>query len=313
MSEHIPAWKRIGLKVQEELQNDPLALTEHLESGKVTNKQAKQLSKRKRAVEASTNADGTTEKKPPKRVKLPKSERGPAPEKDQLAYLKAYTDDLPNWKFSKQKQNWILKHIRVIEDKYEQYLVKYLVGLQGGSRDRLVEELKKVMESWNIAQQEYKKKLLEAKDRVERAEEAKKEEEAKASKELEEITKSKRKSKQQPQKKAEEVESVDADYALRARKIVLAITEEEITLEGIDNADEEEKKEEGSEETKEDEKKETSSEPAKEESPEVQQLEEEKKEEEQVPEVNEVDEKDEKDEKKSKKEKKDKKKKSKKN
>ncbi|KAH3686164.1 hypothetical protein WICPIJ_002873 [Wickerhamomyces pijperi] len=244
MSEHIPAWKRIGLKVQEELHNDPLALTEHLESGKVTNKQAKQLNKRKRAAATETGKeDGSTEKKPPKRVKVAKSEKPPPPEKDQLVYLKAYTDDLSNWKFSKQKQNWILKHIRVIEDQYEQYLVNYLVGLQGGSRDRLVEELKKVMESWNTAQLEYKKKLLEPKDRVERAEEAQKEEEQKASKELDAITKSKKNKQPPAKKKTEEVESVDADYALRARKIVLAITEEQITLEGIDNAEEETKEE----------------------------------------------------------------------
>lgn len=207
MTEHVPAWKRIGLKVKQDLEEDPLAITTHLDSGKVTAKQTKQLNKKKRAAQIG-DGDGT--KKPPKRQKLPKSERPPPPEKDQLVYLKTYSTDRENWKFSKQKQNWILKHIKVIEDKYEEYLINYLAGLQGGSKDRLIESLKKVEESWNAAAAEDERKTTE--------EETKESE----NKEMKNDAKN-------------DLESVDSDYAIRARKIVETITGERIKLIGIDD------------------------------------------------------------------------------
>lgn len=223
MSEHIPAWKRIGLKVKQELEVDPLDVTTHLDSGKITAKQTKLLNKKKRA--SATVNDG--EKKPPKRQKLPKSERPPPPEKDQLVYLKTYTTDRENWKFSKQKQNWILKHIKIIEDKYEDYLVNYLGGLQGGSKDRLVESMKTVVESWNKA-------ALEDTTKNEESGESKESEVKKEEK--------------------NDLESVDSDYAIRARKIVKAITEEDLKLTGIDDQEKEieseESKSESSEESK---------------------------------------------------------------
>lgn len=213
MSEHVPAWKRIGLKVKQDLEEDPLAITTHLDSGKVTAKQTKQLNKKKRAVQSSEGDSG--DKKPPKRQKLPKSERPPPPEKDQLVYLKAYSEDKDNWKFSKQKQNWILKHIKVIEDKYETHLVNYLAGLQGGSKDRLLEAMKKVVDSWNVA-----------------ASESEKTEETEETKEGKDTQ-----NKQEKKDNKEDLESVDNDYALRARKIVEALSGERLKLAGIDDTE----------------------------------------------------------------------------
>ncbi|KAH3679385.1 hypothetical protein WICMUC_001005 [Wickerhamomyces mucosus] len=240
MSDHIPAWKRIGLKVQEELENDPLSLTTHLDSGKVTNKQAKQLNKRKRAKEAETSGDLIT-KKQPKRVKLPKSERAPPPERDQLVYLKTYTTDRDDWKFSKQKQNWILKHIKVIEDKYEEYLVNYLVGLQGASKDRLLEDLRKIIGIWNASQKEHAKKEAEAK--INKTNEEQENEDAKivAEKKLQEDKKLK-KSKNSSSKVEDDSDSVDYDYALRAKKIIEAISDETLILEGTEDEIKEPKK-----------------------------------------------------------------------
>lgn len=209
----VPAWKRIGLEVKKDLEEDPLAITTHLESATVTNKQAKRLNKQKRKLEAG-------EKKPPKRVKLPKSERGPPPERDQLAYLRQYHEDKDQWKFSKQKQNWILRNIRTIPQEYERALVAYLEGLQGGSRDRVAEEMREVVNKWNVLAAELEKK-------VERklAGEAEVDDEAKAE-----------------AKEEKEEEKVDHDYAVRCRKILHALTEEQVDLKGIEG--EEESKEE---------------------------------------------------------------------
>ncbi|GMF08214.1 unnamed protein product [Ambrosiozyma monospora] len=158
MSEHVPAWKRLGLKVKQTIDdedNQILNIT-HLDSGKLTSKQAKKVKKRQleqqdkeqsEIKKQKTDSDAT--KKPPKRKKLPKGERPPPPEKDQLAYLKQFQLDRPNWKFSKQKQNWILRNIKNISDDYEEYLLNYLNDLKGGSRDRLVSEMEQVINLWN--------------------------------------------------------------------------------------------------------------------------------------------------------------------
>jgi hypothetical protein len=218
MSEHIPAWKRIGLKVKEELENDPLALTTHLDTGNLTKKQQKKITKRVRTDEQ----EGTVDKKPAKRQKLPKSERAPPPEKDQLVYLKTYTTEKDSWKFSKQKQNWILKHVKVIDQDYEEYLINYFAGLQGGGKERMADILRDVIESWNKLQ--------------ETSSEEKKEEKIKEEP----------KGKLKPKKKDmhDELTSVDADYAVRAKKILKAMTGEEPVLKGIDDAEKTEKTEE---------------------------------------------------------------------
>ncbi|KAH3661770.1 hypothetical protein OGAPHI_005948 [Ogataea philodendri] len=129
-----PAWKRLGLKIKETVETDPLYLTKVNVS-------------RKRKVEPSEN----TEKKPPKRKKLPKSERPAPPEKDQLKYLRQYNEDRENWKFSKAKQAWILRNIKHIPAEYEESLMIYVNSIQGGSKDRLKDDMVAVIEKWNTA------------------------------------------------------------------------------------------------------------------------------------------------------------------
>lgn len=139
----VPAWKKLGLKVKENIGKDPL-------TGKVQTIPAAATpgKKRQSTTEADTeNPDAP--KKPPKRVKLPKAERKPPPEADQLAYLRQYHDDRANWKFSKQKQNWILRSVYSIPETYADALVAYLGGLQGGAKDRAIEEAEEVVKRWN--------------------------------------------------------------------------------------------------------------------------------------------------------------------
>lgn len=145
----VPAWKRLGLKVKENISKDPL-------TGQVQATKANTKANNKRQSPSTTTTDEQTQKKPPKRVKLPKADRKPPPEADQLVYLKQYHTDRANWKFSKQKQNWILRSVfgtpgsvGGVPDEYKAALMSYLEGLQGGARERIVEEAQGVVTQWN--------------------------------------------------------------------------------------------------------------------------------------------------------------------
>lgn len=224
----VPAWKRIGLQVKQELEEDPLAITAHLESDRVTNKELKKINKQKRKLEELKSSGKT--KKPPKRVKLPKAERAPPPEKDQLAYLRQYQDDRDNWKFSKQKQNWLLKNIAIIPQDYESALIVYLEGLQGASRTRLLEELKLVVTKWN-------KVIEDAEEKVEAELNGTKEEDKDNGKEKE--TKDTVKDKTE-----KEDEIPDQAYAVRCAKLIFGLSDEKVELKGVEQeAEEEEEKE----------------------------------------------------------------------
>lgn len=143
----VPAWKRLGLKVKETVENDPLAPGQQPAPKKTNQK------KREAPSEAPQDEEESkTQKKPPKRQKLPKAERKPPPEADQLVYLRTYSQEKDAWKFSKSKQNWILRHIynqAAIPETYKEYLVDYLLGIQGGAKDRIVEDAKAVISEWN--------------------------------------------------------------------------------------------------------------------------------------------------------------------
>ncbi|EGW31858.1 uncharacterized protein SPAPADRAFT_62470, partial [Spathaspora passalidarum NRRL Y-27907] len=158
MSSTVPAWKRIGLSVKKDSGDDSLNIaTTRVENADLTTKQIKKLSNKTKAQ----SQHKIEKKKPPKRIKLPKSERPPPPVKDQLTYLKQFETDRDNWKFSKQKQNWILKNIKNIPQEYETSLAVYIESLQGGSRDRLIPELKQVIEKWNVQYEEAERKIEE--------------------------------------------------------------------------------------------------------------------------------------------------------
>lgn len=229
----IPAWKRLGLQVKDEVKEGPLGTTTHLEHDTVTNKLAKKLNKKRKQDEDKN----TKTKKPPKRVKLPKAERAPPPEKDQLAYLRQYADEREKWKFSKQKQNWILKNIEEVPQSYEKSLVVYVEGMQGGARERLVINLKKVVEEWNKVAQEIEDKV-NAELYGKKSEEKEEEEKEKEKKEEE---------------KKEESGPL-RDYAVRCNKLLKAL-DEEVELKGVEREDDEkeEVKEEVKEEAKEEE------------------------------------------------------------
>ncbi|KAK9341497.1 hypothetical protein LIPSTDRAFT_70509 [Lipomyces starkeyi NRRL Y-11557] len=65
------------------------------------------------------------------------------------AYLTLYATEQSAWKFSKQKQNWLLRHCydtQRIPAEWEDELMLYIVGLpEGAAQDRVIEEAKKIL------------------------------------------------------------------------------------------------------------------------------------------------------------------------
>lgn len=133
----IPAWKKVGLK--------------QVKTSKAAAKTA--YDPLKEGLKRSADI-GETKKiaKPPKRQKVKKSEKPKAThELDQLLYLRTYTESRDTWKFSKQKQNWILKHLydEAIAQEYDEVLLNYIDGLQGSAREWAVDDAKEIVKKWN--------------------------------------------------------------------------------------------------------------------------------------------------------------------
>lgn len=189
MSGHVPAWKRIAIKKANNeptlIADDPLNVTVHLATGNLNKKEKRQI------INGTTSRQtkgkvSKAEKKGRKKVKLPKAERSILKTKvlkDQLKYLiefyrnkcnKALPKQLLDldsvalkyedkedeadsgiqelWKFSKQKQNWLIKHFLSLEEiprEYDELLVTYFEGLQGRARSEIKEKCLKSITQWN--------------------------------------------------------------------------------------------------------------------------------------------------------------------
>ncbi|RCK64322.1 hypothetical protein Cantr_00448 [Candida viswanathii] len=212
----IPAWKRAGLSVKAQQEAEDASLsTRRIESDDLSTKQIKKISNKRKLQDDDKHK---TNKKPPKRVKLPKSERAPPPVKDQLTYIKQFHEDKANWKFNKLKQNWILKNIKDIPADYEEALVSYLGTLQGGSRDRLVPELKEVITKWNTQYEEAEKRIEE---QLAKKLDGEKEEEKKEGED-----------EKKDDKKEEPKDEVNLEYALRCKAILAQLVEDVIEVKG---------------------------------------------------------------------------------
>lgn len=255
-----PAWKRLGLKLKAKavIDNDPLAIVTNRENGESKGKDAdtdakkkekkdkKEKKKRKRDVDLD---EEKKEKKPAKRVKLPKSERIQQRkekiekhelEKDQLQYLRLFVEDRPNWKFSKQKQNWIIKNIRDIPEDYKDMLFKYLDGIQGGSRDRIMGDMKRVVETWNKMVDDAEEQIK--KDLEKDGEDEKKDEDENKEENDEKDKKEKKEKKKKSQPEAVKESPPDYDYAVLAREIHSLLGGEKLVLKSVDEEEEKEGK-----------------------------------------------------------------------
>ena len=75
------------------------------------------------------------------------------------------------WKFSKQKQNWLIKHffnLDEIPSVYNDLLLLYFRDLQGKSKEELISKCKGKLQQWNdyVEDQETKIKALIAEDKA---------------------------------------------------------------------------------------------------------------------------------------------------
>ncbi|KAG7692823.1 hypothetical protein KL951_004834 [Ogataea haglerorum] len=209
-----PAWKRLGLKIKETVENDPLGITK-----------VNILKKRK------AEAGPDTEKKPPKRKKLPKNERPPPPEKDQLKYLRQYHEDRANWKFSKAKQTWILKNLKSIPHEYDEALKAYIASIQGGSRDRVRDQMMAVVDKWNSAARRALEDMQKASEGAEESEKKEEEKDEKDEEDGNEEAKGDTKEKEEKKDAAEDIP--EFDFVMRAKALVEVITNEQVLVEGM--------------------------------------------------------------------------------
>lgn len=217
--ENIPAWKRLGLKVKKTQSEDPLSLPTHLQDSSITKKQVKSI--KKTSTKRSLESESQKLKKPPKRIKLPKNERPPPPEKDQLVYLKEYTDNKDRWKFSKQKQNWLIKNVLNILEEYLNYIFNYFKSIQGGSKLRIERELKGVIDEWN----EYAGSVhLQSEQNSESGEKILENEDKDENKEVQDNT-----------KKKEKPFSYTIEQVIRAQKVFEIITGIKLVLSSLDD------------------------------------------------------------------------------
>lgn len=197
---HIPAWKRINIKdvdteyKNENLDDDPLNITTHLATGSLTRREKKRIIKGENTSTLHINK----KIKPIKRIKQNKTERLSKKQdilKDQLRYLlefynekigtlpdeiqvlpsvKKHFNNIENtssqgisdvvtvWTFSKQKQNWIIKHlfnIAEIPRQYNQVLLVYFKDLRGRGKELLISQCMEKIQEWNEYCLEQKKKI----------------------------------------------------------------------------------------------------------------------------------------------------------
>jgi len=97
-------------------------------------------------------SDPTADSSKPKKEKKKKPPTPSSGKKDQaaLSYLQTFHTARSTWKFSKNNQNWVLKHAlnpAVIPGGYEEALASYLASLQSeGVRDRILKDARTVVE-----------------------------------------------------------------------------------------------------------------------------------------------------------------------
>ncbi|CAL9729966.1 hypothetical protein MOUN0_I03356 [Monosporozyma unispora] len=250
---------------------DPLNVTTHLATGSLTRKEKKQIiNKSNTTLNAKKNKVHKKTKKDRKKEKLPKAERELRKNKvlkDQLRYLiefyrfkkdkklpellytlesvkSNYPEDLDNevdeskdvvdiWKFSKQKQNWLIKHILNLDEvpsHYDDLLISYFQDIQGRSRNELLDKARSIITEWNkyaIEQEEKIKGIVEGND-----EEAEKKEEkdGAAKDESDETEEDKTKTEEKP----EELPMPNKARVSRSYKLVKAMANGDETLSSIE-------------------------------------------------------------------------------
>lgn len=201
MSDHVPAWKRFAIKrdAQEAVGDaDPLNVTTHLATGSLTKKQKRSIINGDSSASKKEKVKKGKKEKV-KKEKLSREEKEVKRQKvlkDQLRYLVEFYlkdfDQLPEqlyelesvrtnypveevksresgentvidvWKFSKQKQNWLLKHFHSLDEipiQYDTLLVQYFKDMKGRSKVELAKTCNEKLEAWNKYLQDQEEKM----------------------------------------------------------------------------------------------------------------------------------------------------------
>lgn len=109
------------------------------------------LSKKARGVSKARRGGEIQEKQQPQTKQNVKDQQNlDKKAKQVLEYLDAYDKHVETgseWKFKKQYQNWIVKHLYSYLWKSDDLLIRYLKTVQGGVRERIISEAKEVVKS----------------------------------------------------------------------------------------------------------------------------------------------------------------------
>lgn len=162
-----PAWQKF-LKLKTEV---PISLADGTQTGKKRKRQESNattpfskrpaMSKAKsKGVQSNSTKESSGEKttklnrqkkKAAQKTKRSKKEKADsnASRLAALEYLSLYSTAKQDWKFSKPRQNWVIKnlydHDCLSDERFDQ-AIQYLCGIQGAVRDRILEEAKAVVE-----------------------------------------------------------------------------------------------------------------------------------------------------------------------
>ncbi|KAL3234295.1 hypothetical protein RNJ44_03057 [Nakaseomyces bracarensis] len=231
---------------------DPLNVTTHLATGSLTKKQKRSIINGDDGAKDTTKKEKKKNGNK-KKEKLSREERETKRQKvlkDQLRYLIEFylrdMDHLPEplyelesvrsnysdedikgrqngetavvdvWKFSKQKQNWLLKHFHSVDEipiQYDTLLVQYFKDMKGRSKAELAKTCNEKLESWNQYLQDQEEKMARIIN-DDKAGEKKEEDEEKKGDESQDETKSE-------DKKEEEVELIMPNKEIIARSYKL--------------------------------------------------------------------------------------------
>ncbi|CAL9734944.1 hypothetical protein MOSE0_G03290 [Monosporozyma servazzii] len=249
---------------------DPLNITTHLATGSLTRKEKKQIiNKSNSTVNAKKNKVHKETKKDRKKEKLPKADRELRKNKvlkDQLRYLIEfyrfkkeknlpeilytlesvklnYPKDLDKeidetkdvvdiWKFSKQKQNWLIKNFLNLDEipsHYDDLLISYFQDIQGRSRSELLDKARALLEEWNkyaIEQEEKIKAIVEGDANETKKEEVDDKDESEEDSEVKAPT--------EQSDKPEELLMPNKDKVSRSYKLVKAMANGDETLSSIE-------------------------------------------------------------------------------
>ncbi|KOH00675.1 RNA-binding ribosome assembly factor RBP95 DI49_0766 [Saccharomyces eubayanus] len=178
--------------------DDPLNITTHLSTGNLTKKEKRRIinGENKLPTKKEKRVSKPGSKKKEKLSREEKNSKKSKILKDQLRYLieffktksetkfphsvlelesvkENYGDSLNKvisaesgvvevWKFSKQKQNWLIKHLFNLDEipsVYNDLLLLYFKDLQGRSKDELISKCQEKLKQWNDYAEDQEEKI----------------------------------------------------------------------------------------------------------------------------------------------------------